>query len=345
MANNWLKIFRSEWFGVPIATFALAQIYILLYQSFHNLLFLYIGQIFSIFGLALFILIMALWIIRYLVIKDKKIQRHWDNLTSLSFIALIPIIGFVANAQLWYLFGVSNITFINLSLLNFFFEYALALILGVLLGYRLYTKEISPKEINYALVIPPLAIGTSIFLGLDLATYFTSTIAMSIYFLTVIGLGMFFFLYIFIGSLALSGHTGKNMHELLPVTMLPVGIASLIVINLISLMKLNSINYFYLSPSFVSIAAMALWGFELWNFMVVGLIALTKSAKGLLSVWAYAFPLGLFAISTIMIISITHITSLIWLFIIIAVSLNLVWIYGWINTYQFLKNKSLNNYK
>ena len=40
------------------------------------------------------------------------------------------------------------------------------------LGYRLYTKEIDPNEISYAIVIPPLAIGTGVFLAGTLMNYY-----------------------------------------------------------------------------------------------------------------------------------------------------------------------------
>ena len=89
----------------------------------------------------------------------------------------------------------------------------------------------------------------------------------------------------------------------------------------------------------VNLLSVMLWGFEVWNFLVVTIIIFTRPSKGSLSVWAYGFPLGLFATSTIKIMDITGFGGLIWAFTVIAVALNAFWIYGWINTASFLREK------
>jgi tellurite resistance protein TehA-like permease len=75
---------------------------------------------------------------------------------------------------------------------------------------------------------------------------------------------------------------------------------------------------------------------------VVTIIIFTKPSKGNLSVWAYGFPLGLFATSTIKIMEVTGFGGLIWAFTVIAVALNAFWIYGWMNTVSFLRGKLTN---
>ena len=337
MKNSTLNLFGSEWFGISISTLALSQIYILIFELTGRYAFHEVAEVMMILGWSIFAVLFFLWAARAIK-TGEKIMSHWDNLTRLSFLALIPIVGFVGNYQLIYFFHISAIA-AEVSLANFYFEYFLALMLGVLLGYRLYTKEINPREMNYAIVIPPLAIGTSVFLAPELMSYYGGVESHYIFFFMVMGLGIFFFLYIFIGSLALSGHVATKIHDVLPTTMLPVGIASLIVINLVTLSGSGMVNHIGIGQTTVNFLSVMLWGFEVWNFLVVTIIIFTRPSKGSLSVWAYGFPLGLFATSTIKIMDMTGFGGLIWTFTVIAVALNAFWIYGWINTASFLRGK------
>ncbi len=337
MKNSTLNLFGSEWFGISISTLALSQIYILIFELTGRYAFHEVAEVMMILGWSIFAVLFFLWAARAIK-TGEKIISHWDNLTRLSFLALIPIVGFVGNYQLIYFFHISAIA-AEVSLANFYFEYFLALMLGVLLGYRLYTKEINPREMNYAIVIPPLAIGTSVFLAPELMSYYGGMESRYIFFFMVMGLGIFYFLYLFIGSLALSGHVATKIHDVLPTTMLPVGIASLIVINLVTLSGSGMVNHISIGQTTVNFLSVMLWGFEVWNFLVVTIIIFTRPSKGSLSVWAYGFPLGLFATSTIKIMDMTGFGGLIWTFTVIAVALNAFWIYGWINTASFLRGK------
>lgn len=337
MNRNLFSIFGSEWFGISISTLALAQVYLLIFGKEGNILFKYVGITLTFAGLMIFGLIFVLWAIGGISSRERN-RPHWENLTRLSFVALIPIVGFVSNSQLLSIYGITPIS-AGISLFDFYVFYGLSLILGVLLGYRLYTKEISPREINYAIVIPPLAIGTSVFLAPYVIDYYGGVESQAISFLVIMGLGIFFFLYIFIGSLALSGHVSTKMHESLPTTMLPVGIASLLVINLFTISGFSSLGGIGLDIHQVSIISIMLWGFEVWNFLVVVIIMLVRPSRGNLSVWAYGFPLGLFAVSTLRIMSVVDFPWMYWIFLFIAAMLNILWVYGWINTSIFLREK------
>jgi tellurite resistance protein TehA-like permease len=336
MRKSTLNLFGSEWFGIAISTLALAQVYILAFGETGSIAFRYVAEAFSILGISIFVVIFSIWVYRGFAMKDR-VFSHWNNLTRLSFTALIPIIAFVGNYQLIYFFGLSGTT-AALSAVDFYANYILALGLGVLLGYRLYTKEINPREMNYAIVIPPLAIGTSVFLAGSLMKFYGGVEAQTMYFLVLMGLGIFFFLFIFIGSLALAGHVSTKVHETLPTTMLPVGISSLIIINLFSLAGFGKIDQLFIGASSVEWLSALLWGFEVWNFLVVVILIFTHPARGTLGVWAYGFPLGLFATSTIRILGFTHFYALLWAYVTIAVILNILWVYAWLNTGMFLKN-------
>lgn len=335
LRKSTLAIFGSEWFGISISTLALAQVYILAFGESSIYVFRYIGESFSLLGISILLVIFSIWVYRAFAMKDR-VFSHWNNLTRLSFTALIPIVGFVANYQLIYFFGLSSTT-AALSTIDYYANYALALALGVVLGYRLYTKEINPREMNYAIVIPPLAIGTSVFLAGPLMNFYGGVEAQTMYFLVLMGLGVFFFLFIFIGSLALAGHVSTKVHETLPTTMLPVGISSLIIVNLFSIAGFGEIDHLVIGIASVELLSVLLWGFEVWNFLVVLILIFTHPARGTLSVWAYGFPLGLFATSTIKLFSFTDFSALLWSFMAIAVILNILWVYAWINTGIFLK--------
>ena len=330
--------FGSEWFGIPISTLALAQVYLLIFGREHGIVYRYIGEGLTFTGLLIFAIIFVMWVVSSLSSRGKK-HAHWENLTRLSFIALIPIVGFVGNAQLLSIFGINSLS-AGISLFDFYVFYGLSLVLGVLLGYRLYTKEIAPREINYAIVIPPLAIGTNVFLAPYVISYYGGVESQAISFLVIMGLGIFFFLYIFIGSLALSAHVSTKMHESLPTTMLPVGIASLIVLNLFTISGFDSPGALSLSIHTVSLLSIMLWGFEVWNFLVVLIIIFARPSRGNLGVWAYGFPLGLFATSTLKIMTVVNFSWMFWIFIAIAVMLNILWVYGWINTVLFVGMQS-----
>ena len=335
--RSMLQIFGSEWFGIPISTLALSQVYIMMFGHYSNLAFRYVAEALTFTSIALFLFIFAMWITRGITSGNRLNGGfHWDNLTRLSFISLIPIMGFVGNSQLLFFFGISPIS-ARVSVFTFLVFYALSLLLGVLLGYRLYTKEIKPMEINYAIVIPPLAIGTSVFLAQYLIPYYSGVTGQFLSFLVVMGLGVFFFLFIFIGSLALSGHVSTKMHESLPTTMLPVGIASLIVINLFSISGFGSSWNSILTTTNLGLLTVMLWGFEVWNFLVVLIIMLAKPSKGNMSVWAYGFPLGLFATSTLRIMSVVNFGWLFWIFLMITALLNILWVYGWISTVIYVR--------
>ncbi|EQD69867.1 C4-dicarboxylate transporter, partial [mine drainage metagenome] len=118
-------MFGSEWFGISISTLALAQIYILAFGESGSIAFRYVAESFSLLGIAIFVVVFSIWVYRGIVMRDR-VSSHWNNLTRLSFTALIPITGFVGNYQLIYFFGLTPST-AALSLLDYYGNYILAL--------------------------------------------------------------------------------------------------------------------------------------------------------------------------------------------------------------------------
>ncbi|EQD33719.1 C4-dicarboxylate transporter, partial [mine drainage metagenome] len=123
-----------------------------------------------------------------------------------------------------------------------------------------------------------------------------------------------------------------KVRDTLPTTMLPVGISSLIIINLFSISGFGPIDHISLAFSSVELLSVILWGFEVWNFLVVVILIFTHPVRGTLGIWAYGFPLGLFATSTIKLLDFTGFYALLWTYVSIAIILNVLWVYAWINT-------------
>lgn len=314
--------------------------YILVYGTEGSVAYRDIAEAFFLLGVAAFLVIFTLWGLRGLLHHDVSLSlSHWHNLTRMSFTALIPIIGFIANYQALYFFGISAET-ARLSLVNFYLDYGVAFSLGVVVGYRLYTKEIHPREINYAIVIPPLSVGTSLFLATPLLGYYGASQGAIIAFLTLTGFGVFFMLYLVIGSLALSGHVTTKSHETLPTTMLPVGVASLTILNLFAVPSFGTYLHVSLSLQTIYLLSILLWGFEVWNFLVVVLIIVTHSSWGSLGVWAYGFPLGLFATSTLRLSQYSGLGPLVDAFWVSVAAINLLWVLALVNTALFLRAKA-----
>ncbi|MCL4421331.1 MAG: C4-dicarboxylate ABC transporter, partial [Candidatus Thermoplasmatota archaeon] len=89
MRKSILNLFGSEWFGMAISTLALAQVYILAFGETKGIWYNYVAEALSLFGIAIFVVIFSIWVLRAFVLRDR-VFSHWNNLTRLSFTALIP---------------------------------------------------------------------------------------------------------------------------------------------------------------------------------------------------------------------------------------------------------------
>jgi hypothetical protein len=165
--------------------------------------------------------------------------------------------------------------------------------LSVLEGYLLYTKgEISGSELTYALVIPPISVSTGVLLAPSLVQI-APGLAPLVDFLVAGGLGVSFML---IGSLGLAAHVREvKGPEHLPVAIFPVGVSSILAINILFLSSIG-----FIQGKLALTMAIALWGFELWNLLVMAAVsAASLRGRPPMSVWAYLFPLTIFWVSSI----------------------------------------------
>ena len=64
--------FGSEWFGIPISTLALAQVYLLIFGREHDIVYRYIGEGLTFTGLLIFAIIFVMWVVSSLSSRGKK---------------------------------------------------------------------------------------------------------------------------------------------------------------------------------------------------------------------------------------------------------------------------------
>ncbi len=103
-------------------------------------------------------------------------------------------------------------------------------------------------------------------------------------------------LFMLIGSLGLAAHVREvKAPEHLPVAIFPVGVSSILAINVLFLSSIG-----FIQGKLALTMAIALWGFELWNLLVMAAVsAASLRGRPPMSVWAYLFPLTIFWVSSI----------------------------------------------
>ncbi|PYB68082.1 hypothetical protein DMB44_06175 [Thermoplasma sp. Kam2015] len=290
-----LEIFGSEWFTITLGTFALSISMYHLNAIFGYHYLRYIGLVFLYLGITFFIATIVVWIARTFL-DHKVIWNDWNSLNRISFTTVIPLSASVFNVLLISYYGLNEL-YLNLYLINYFADFTAILIMSFFLGYKLYTKSpVHTNEISYALLIPPVALSSNALLGLYLfRTEYFSTII----FMTVMGIGMALLLFLFIGIMAFASYIRDLKSNVTsPMLVLPVGVSSIIVINILILATTKSI--FQIAMSQAMLISVMLWAFELWNFVVAMMIGLKKVFRepASISIWGYTFPIAIFSISS-----------------------------------------------
>ena len=337
------RIFSPEWFSIALGTLALSIVLYKFAEFFSFKPLIYLGTIFLILG-CFFLLVIAFLVARRAVNLSSVIREDWNDLNKISFMAVLPLSVLIFNVSLVGYFPHIVKQIYLFSTYNYFIDFLAILFISLFLGYKLYTKELAIGEITYALLIPPVALSTTTLLGVTLLPFLSKGLDQLIYFQIILGLGIALFLFIFLGSLALASHA-KDIKTLesSPVIIIPMGVASIIVINILVLSKLNSI--FIIPASIAITTSMVLWGFELWNFGTALLVSIAKvpQMRPSISVWAYTFPLAIFSISSLQLAPILFGLNYVYpsyllygISIAAAIGLFAAWIYSSVFTVVFL---------
>ncbi|KAA8922633.1 hypothetical protein [Thermoplasma sp.] len=340
--NSKLSLFGSEWFTITLGTFAISLAFIHVHSVFQYSELIYAGQAFLYLGVIFFIITLATWILRTFM-NPGVVKEDWNSLNRISFTTVIPLSASVMNAAIISYYGY-DLSYTQLYVANYFTDFTAILFLSFFLGYKLYTKSpVHTNEISYGLLIPPVALSSNVLLGsMILRTQYFDTVM----FLTVMGIGIAFFLFLFIGIMAFASYIRDLKANVpSPMLVLPVGVASIIVINTLVIASTRSV--FQIAMPEALVVSFALWAFELWNFVVAMMISLKRVFRepASISIWAYTFPIAIFSVSSFDLRSIMenygyaaassiiyYIGTLAWAILIIA------WIYAIVSTTVFLSH-------
>lgn len=292
MSSRLLSAFSSEWFSVALGTTATSVATYWMSALYRLPILRWAGLAFLIIGAASFAAISVLWAARGLAFPHL-IGSDSRDLNRVSFTAVMPLEMIALGTALQLYLGTPRSA---LLLADYFAALAASMSLSVLEGYLLYTKgEISGSELTYALVIPPISVSTGVLLAPSLVQI-APGLAPLVDFLVAGGLGVSFMLFMFIGSLGLAAHVREvKGPEHLPVAIFPVGVSSILAINILFLSSIG-----FIQGKLALTMAIALWGFELWNLLVMAAVsAASLRGRPPMSVWAYLFPLTIFWVSSI----------------------------------------------
>jgi tellurite resistance protein TehA-like permease len=332
----------SEWFPIVLGTMVLSLVSWIDSIVFSYSILFYIGKIIYFIGIALFILIFLLWGYRYLS-DPKLIKEDFGKLTRVSFTSFLGVLIFVIGFFSTVYISASSVA-IHILLYAYFIGYAIVLLVNIILGYKLFSQQIKPEELNYSILVPSIALSANVILSASILPpsfpYIGKEYTEIAYFMMLIAVGITFFQFIFIGTTAFLSHINFKSAQSAPAIMIPVGASSIIAINILIFPSYNYLNVFYFPQKFAITIAIMLWGFEIWNLVVAFMLALKHiKEKMSLTVWAYVFPVGISDFSYFMLYEETKLPVFLWSISIMSIAIPLLYIYAAYNTINIVKEK------
>ena len=332
----------SEWFPIVLGTMVLSLVSWIDSIVFNYNVFLGIGKIIYFIGIILFILIFSLWSYRY-ISNPRLIKEDFNKLNRLSFTSFLGVLIFVIGFFFTVYVSASS-EVIHFLLYMYFIGYAIVLVVNILLGYKLFSQQIKPEELNYSILVPSIALSANIILSAPILPpsfpYIGKEETEIAYFMMLVAVGITFFQFIFIGTTAFLSHVNFKSAQSTPAIMIPVGASSIIAINILIFPSYNYLNLFYFPSNFALTIAIILWGFEIWNLTVALLLALRHVKEKMpLTVWAYVFPVGISDFSDFLLYGETKLPVFLWSVSVMSVAIVLLYIYATINTINIIKNK------
>ncbi|EZQ11439.1 hypothetical protein CM19_01385 [Candidatus Acidianus copahuensis] len=330
------ETFGPEWFGPVIGTMVLSLLSWIFSQIgvFPNIFF-NLGKIIFFIGFLLFLSILFLWILHFFKAKTND----FSSLNRTSFTAFLGVLGYIISFfYITYVSSSFSLRFIFLTI----FILAVGEVLGVnlLLWYKLFSGEFDSSDITYASLVPSIALASNSILSdpmlPPLSPWFLHNMLIREFLYSVIlfTTGIAFFQFVFLGSASLLNVARKGE---LTTTMIPVGAASIILINIIILPTLGFFNF---PKSIAFSASFMLWGFEAWNMVLSLIIAVKKLGKTNpnMGIWAYVFPLGISSFADFLLYLYTKILIFYWTIPIISIAIVVLYAYAWHNTIRIIRN-------
>ena len=319
--------------------------------------FFVIGQVFNIwiFNIAsevMFIAVTVVYAISILIITSNYLMRNRSILKDLSNSSKISLmafggIGFYASGFFYVqYFGLDHFSAEFLSI-AFIIVWLFIFFINLKNNLLIYNGNIKINELNYLLIIPSIVMGAGIIITSILIPYkflfSTFKVGLWLYILSVLGFGISVIQFFLLSSFSLfSGVLNQTGVRKAGTTMIPLGAASIIILNLLLLPSFNGIHilYFPYRPS-IDLAVM-FWGFEIF-VMINALWIAMKTAKNShdITVWAFVFPVGISIFSDYLLYLCTSFNYLFKLsIIIISILLYLLYAYSVHHTSKYLLNRN-----
>jgi tellurite resistance protein TehA-like permease len=274
-----VRRFGPEWFGVVLGTLAVSMNSLRLSVLCDCLR--YVGWLFFYLGLLALVVLGSLWTIR-LFFNPSVVKEDFLNVIRLSFVPVLPL-SITVLLTINYLYDFVSFP----EPLYYWLYYAIYVsqfVASIALGVRLLLLDVDPNSITYAILIPPVSVLSTSFLGIPLREYF----------LTAIATGVGVLLFLFLGSVALTLHVreAKTLARLSS-SIMPAGVSSIVALSLLGLAGGG-----LLSASSARLIGLTLVGFETWNFFVTLVVAgasFHRLRREPLLLWALTFPVSVYS--------------------------------------------------
>ena len=316
-----VRKFGPEWFSVALGTLAVSIDSLRLSSIFPLYL---VTSAFFYLGLLVLLIVTVLWVLRA-VADPSVVRQDYFNVARLSFLPVLPLALLVAltvdidsGNSLIPLPG-------SVYSLVYYASYVALFLLAVVLGVRVLLHEVDPTSLTYAVLIPPVAVTATSFLGIPLREYFLSAIS--------IGVGLM--LFVFLGSAVVSVHIRESRNPArLTSSVLPVGVSSIIALTLLGVSQGGLI-----SEALAFFTALVLVGFETWNFFVsIVTVALSfrKVKQQPLLLWALTFPVSTYSSASVELFSRYHQMLLLVLSLVAYFTLIAMWVIATLLTLRSL---------
>lgn len=316
-----------------------------------------IGQVFenSIINTAsefIFITVTVAYIVSLIVIifsylmKKNSITEELRKPSRLSLMAFGGITFYSAGFFYINFFGLSHlsaefipIVFIIVWLFVFFINLKNAILI--------YNGEFKISELNYLLIIPSIVLGAGIIVTSVLIPYkflFSGfQIGFTLYILSILGFGISVIQFFLLSSFSLfSGVLNETGIKKAGTTMIPLGAASIIILNLLLIPSFNNLQILYFPYKLSIDLSIMFWGFEIF-VMISALWLAVKTIKTNhdITVWASVFPVGISILSDYLLLLATNFILFKISIIVVSLILYVMYTYSLFHTINYLRKSNV----
>ncbi len=345
-----IRHFSPAWYASVMGTGGLANVF---YELSTRLGWLRVySQILLFLNIALFVILIIPWIIRWFTHFDKVLEDLRHSIMA-NFFVTMPVGVVVLGTNLFIIgpkyFSSSFIDHTGIVL--WIFGCLSIMYFGIAAAFNLFRADkVSHEVTNFAWLISPVASIVIPLLGDFVAkNYIPSNIplARTVNLVDIIFYGTGFMLFILFSSVVLQRFVSHPMPESVaaPTFWIMLGPVGGGVVSLMGLASISKAVGLLSSVSSLNILAIIFWGFGLWAFLFVLAISFWYLLKGKipfsLSWWAFIFPLAIYAISSYSVYLYTKVDAIYWYTIVLVVLLSLLWLVAFINSIIGIYTKKL----